>query len=446
MAQADAAAGLQHRTFSRMSALQDADPSSAPPSGGNEKWRQVGPLPTAIQGWKLYISGNNTNFGALLAAVRPVLAEYDVAYKHVANERILQRLNSGLEGYSQIGKTIVVYIEDVSRALSLLDDLKKAVRAFAGSTITPPFAHPVGGGLPLSYRYGAFVGDRILIDGVEFPDDRSRKMSGLKALPPDPFLPALEEKPRERGLDSLLLTYPVFEVLSQSAKGGVFAAMDLDAPEFREVVIKLGRRNGNVLPDGRDGMDLVKHEKWFFDVAAEHGMGQHIPGLIAFAEFSASAVLVMERIDGETLHALQLRGALEARHVQAAAELLGRFHQAGLLVGDAKLANVMLAPSGELKVIDFESAAFVEAKTEPDQHATFLFTDRRLHARPAVWERLHFLYSVIHSVNHKEEVGSFDEQKRVIDLGVVVDTVPNTEAAAAALAMIRDIVSSEGLG
>lgn len=429
-----------------MSALQDADSPSSPPSSGNETWRQIGPLPTATQGWKIYISGNNRNFGDLLAAVRPVLAQYDVAYKYVANERILQRLNSGLEGYSQIGKTIVVYIENASQALPLLDDLKKVVRAFAGSTINPPFAHPVGGGLPLSYRYGAFVGDRILIDGVEFPDDRSRKMPGLKALPPDPFLPALEEKPHDRGLDSLLLTYPVFEVLSQSAKGGVFAAMDLNSPEFREVVIKLGRRNGNVLPDGRDGMDLVKHEKWFFDVAAEHGMGQHIPGLITFADFATSAVLVMERIDGETLHALQLRGALEARHVQAAAELLGRFHQAGLLVGDAKLANVMLAPGDELKVIDFESAAFVEAKTEPDQHATFLFTDRRLHARPAIWERLHFLYSVIHCLNHKEEAGSFDERKRIIDLGVVLDTAPDSEATAAALAMIRDIVFGEGLG
>lgn len=429
-----------------MSALQDVDTPSSPPSGGNEKWRQVGRVPTAIQGWKLYISGNNANFGALLAAVRPILSQYDVAYKYVASERALQRLNSGLEGYSQIGKTIVVYIEDVAQALPLLDDLKRAVRAFAGSAITPPFADPVGGGLPLSYRYGAFVGDKILIDGAELPDDRSRKMSGLKALPPDPFLPALEEKARDEGLDSLLLTYPVFEVLSQSAKGGVFAGMDLDAPEFREVVIKLGRRNGNVLPDGRDGMDLVRHEKWFFDVAAERGMGQHIPGLITFAEFAASAVLVMERIDGETLQALQLRGALEARHVRAADELLGRFHRAGLLVGDAKLANVMLAPGGELKIIDFETAGFVEARIEPDQHATFLFTDRRLHARPAVWERLHLLYSVIHSVDQKEEPGSFDEQKRIIDLDAVLDVVPDGEATAAALAMIRDIVSTEGLG
>jgi hypothetical protein len=43
-------------------------------------------------------------------------------------------------------------------------------------------------------------------------------------------------------------------------------------------------------------------------------------------------------------------------------------------------------------------------------------------------------------------MGSFDEQKRIIDLGVVLDTAPDTEATAAALAMIRDIVSSEGLG
>jgi hypothetical protein len=443
MAEADAPVAVQPRAFSDTTLLPDS--ASASLTGGNETWRHVGPVPTAVQGWKLYISGNNANFADLLAAVRPVLGDHTASYKHVADERILQRLNSGLEGYSQIGKTIVVYIEDASRALPLLDELKTAVRDFAGSAITPPFANPVGGGLPLSYRYGAFAGDTISIDGVQIPDDRSRKMSGLQALPPDPFLPALEAKPEERGLDSLLLAYPVFEVISQSAKGGVFAAMDLDAPEFREVVIKLGRRNGNLLPDGRDGMDLLRHEKWFFDVAAGHGMGGHIPGLIAYAEFSASAALVMERIDGETLHALQLRGALEARHVVAAAELLGQFHDAGLLVGDAKLANVMLTEGGALKVIDFETAAFVEARTKPDQHSTFLFTDSRLRARPAVWEKLHFLYSVLHAARHEEEAGKFDERTRIIDLGAVLGTVPETEAAAAALKMIRDIVSSEGL-
>jgi hypothetical protein len=106
----------------------------------------------------------------------------------------------------------------------------------------------------------------------------------------------------------------------------------------------------------------------------------------------------------------------------------------------------MVTPGGELKIIDFESAALVEAKIEPDQHATFFFTDRRLHARPMVWERLHFLYSVVHSLNHREEVGSFDEEKRIIDLDVVLHTAPETEDTAAALAMIRDIVSSEELG
>ncbi len=390
-----------------------------------------------MQGWKLYISASNANFAATLDLVRPILAAHDVGFKHIASQRGLIKINSGLYGYSQVGKTIVAYFDDDAHVVPVVTDLKGALRHFAGTTTLPPFASAVGGGLPLSYRYGSFTGDKILIDGAEVPDDRARPVHGIVGLPVDPFLAVLEAKEKD-GLDSLLLSYPVYEVLSQSAKGGVYAALDLGATSFSEVVLKVGRRHGNVLPDGRDGMDLVRREGWFFKLAVECSLEDCLPRFDGLVELPDAAVIVMERIEGESLQELHRRDKLTVEVLERALTVLRRFHDAGLVVGDAKLANFMLSSAEEIKAIDFESGGLIIELSVPDQHCTFLFTDTRLQQRPRELETMHFLYSVLHT----DEGESFDETRRIIDLDVaLMCTKEQPPLAMVALDMMRTIVA-----
>lgn len=403
-------------------------------------WNFVGEPPLITQGWKLYVSANNGTFDEVLRLTAPIFEARGIPYKYVNSERSLWRLNAGLEGYSQIGKSIVAYVGDAPDLADLIGDLKRVLDGYRSSAILPPYAAKLGGGLPIAYRYGSYFSDELQLGSVAVADDRFRLQTQAAELPADPFERFLEARPQDQGLDRLLLQYPVFEAISQSGKGGVFAALDLSAATFSEVILKIGRRHGNLMPDGRDGQSLTKREHWFYDlVCAESDLAKHVPKVLAFHEFADEAVLVMERLEGQNLLQLQIEEQLRRADVEQAVAILESFHRSGLLVGDAKLGNFIRLASGQLKVFDFETAGVIESRWTPDQHSTFMFVDRQLQSRPAAWELVHFLYSVI----HKNETADFDERNRIIDLPALLETQPESEVARFALKRIREILSGQ---
>lgn len=381
----------------------------------NGDWCLVGEPPVIAQGWKLYVSSSVSNFKAMLNLVRPIFLAYDQPFKYAANVETLWRLNAGMAGYSQIGKSIVAYICNEDSAPQLIYELKQALEPFRGTAQRPPYAMPIGGRLPLSFRYGAFAGDSIVRREKRIADERSRRQD-LADFPPCPFLPFVEVEAPDLELNRFLLSYPVFSVLGQAGKGGVFAALDIESPSYREVIVKLGRRNGNTLPDGRDGLDLVKHEHWFYSLLQGTPMSQHTPALVDFAEFESAAALVLERIEGVTLLGLRMDGDLTPGHLSKALAILDAFHNFGYLVGDAKLANFIVSPSNEIKAIDFESAVSIAEAESLPKYASFLFTDERLARHPGTWEKLHFLYSAMSLADDRSDGDKRDSSSRVLCL------------------------------
>lgn len=380
----------------------------------NVGWHFVGETPALVQGWKLYVSSSVANFEAILDLVRPILVAHEQPFKHAADVETLWRLNAGMAGYSQIGKSIVVYICDEACVPQLMSDLKQALKEFRGAALRPPYAIPIGGRYPLSFRYGAFQGESIVVGGKRIADERFRRQV-LADYPACPFLPFMEVEAQDQELNRFLLSYPVFSVLGQAGKGGVFAALDIDSPIYREVIVKLGRRNGNPLPDGRDGMDLVKHESWFYALLQDTPLSRYVPAVVNHSEFESAAALVLERIEGVTLLGLQMDGDLAVAHLVQALAILDAFHCHGYVMGDAKLANFIALPTGEIKAIDFEAAVSIaEAKSLP-KYASFLFTDEGLAAHPGTWEKLHFLYSVMHLADDRSD-SEHDSISRVMCL------------------------------
>ncbi len=86
-------------------------------------------------------------------------------------------------------------------------------------------------------------------------------------------------------------------------------------------------------------------------------------------EYNGQPVIVMERVEGETLQALISRGALApdqiVRIAKEIAEALAAAHERGIVHRDIKPANIMLTPSGHVKVMDFGLAVIVTAS--PDE-------------------------------------------------------------------------------
>lgn len=82
-------------------------------------------------------------------------------------------------------------------------------------------------------------------------------------------------------------------------------------------------------------------------------------------ERNGQPVIVMERVEGETLLALVNRGPLTPDQIVAyareIAEALRAAHERGIIHRDIKSANIMLTPSGHVKVMDFGLAVIVTA-------------------------------------------------------------------------------------
>jgi hypothetical protein len=401
------------------------------------KWYAAGPPVLATQGWKLYISANREDFLATLAAVVPVFDAHRVAYKYIASDKVLRKQNAGLYGYSQVGKVIVGYLEDEARIPVLVSDLKAALASLIGRAPAVPFAAHLGGNWPFYYRYGAYSGEKIVIDGVEQEDDRSRSARALFDRLGDPFA-AVSEGPVELAeFDRLLLRYPVYETLSQGGKGGVFAAFDLEAEHFAELVLKIGYRNGQVLPDGRDGMDLIAHEHRFFKLLAEKGVAHAAPTMLDYHALAERNMLVMDRIQGANLLRMREDGELSVTLLERALALLAEIHAAGLYLGDAKLANFVADEGGRIWALDFESSGDLAAPRF-DMLRTFHFSRPKLRDH-ALLDRVHLLYSVL----HRGDKLSFSESDRIIDLDAFrVAFEPETEVQRWTLAMLEEELGS----
>jgi hypothetical protein len=400
-----------------------------PPTGVGQadptgRWHFDGRMPATAQGWKLYVSASLPHYLATLAAVAPVLRAHRVPFKYAASDRALRKLNAGLSGYSQVGKTIVAYLGEGVEAEALVADLAVVLEPFRGRAPEVPFARAIGGGLPLSYRYGAYDGPTLTIGDTVREDVRNDADAAIPAGFANPFAASHEPPVEHRAFEQFLLRYPIFDVLAQGGKGGVFAALDVEADTFTELVLKVGYRNGQVLPDGRDGMDLLATEYRFFTLLMERNLAGVAPRLLDYQAFPWRAALAMERIDGVDLMKLKREGGLDVAHLDSALALLDRVHAAGLFLGDAKLANFVASETGTVHAIDFECAGTMRTGAV-DLLRTFHF----LNLPPvglAGLDRIHFLFSALYNERART---SFSERDRLID----VATLPERHAPATAL-------------
>jgi serine/threonine protein kinase len=85
-------------------------------------------------------------------------------------------------------------------------------------------------------------------------------------------------------------------------------------------------------------------------------------------EHNGQPVIVMERVEGETLQALISRGALPVdqivRYTKEIAEALGAAHARGIVHRDIKTSNIMLTQTGHVKVMDFGLAVILTSSAD----------------------------------------------------------------------------------
>lgn len=353
----------------------------------SDHWYACGPPPAEAQGWKLYVPMTMLTAAATTQRLVPLVTAAGLHVKYVRSIDTLRKLNAGMFGYSQIGKCLIVYLPQP--APRFLSALMAAVAPWRDQCPAVPFGRHFGNRLPLYYRYGGYRGNSIRVGARELPDDRNRT-----AVPegiPDELAAFTTAEAVDDEVTGFLRRYPSFRAITQQGKCGIFHAMDLSSPTFREVALKAGYHRGQVQVDGTDGCDFLRREVAAYRQLTDRGLDTLAPRLIDVLDRPRKVILVLEYLDGTSLLHRKLRGELTVGLLERAWAILDRVHSGGMYLGDAKLANFLAMDEQDVRVIDFEAAGTPGDRLPPVR--TFLLDDEP--EDPFAADRAHFLASVL---------------------------------------------------
>lgn len=324
------------------------------------------------QGWKLHVSAGLLTASEVLGKSLPAILDEDADFKVIASLGQLAALNEGLGGLSQVGKFVTIYPNDDAQAVRLAWALQEATDGLAGPSI--PSDRALRRRSAVHYRYGGFGGLQMRTalgeslpairapDGSLVPDRRL----GRYDPPPwaqDPFVAAGIADDRPAPSRRIGSRYVILARLHASPRSHVYLCMDLSAPGPGTCVVK------RVADDGSGSLDRLRNEHRILSRLAPDS---RFPQPIELFGGDGELCLAMEDLEGQTLDAVlsafRERNVLPARDqlvrwATELADLLEAIHSDGLAYGDLKAPNVMVAPDGRLRLVDFELAR--ERQREP---------------------------------------------------------------------------------
>ena len=155
--------------------------------------------------------------------------------------------------------------------------------------------------------------------------------------------------------------YRILSRLGGGGMGEVFLAEDTRLE--RRVAVKL-------LPASTEA-DVVARERLRREALAAAALDHpFICKVYESGDADGRVFIVMEYVEGETLHAASRRAALPVRQVidiaYQLAQALDAAHRRGLVHRDLKPANVMVTPQGHVKIMDFGLAKLVVGPSGSD--------------------------------------------------------------------------------
>lgn len=368
------------RSSGSFQALLEAYCRQAAPGGGwhvkpsqelPPLWMKVYHEHTIIpeQGWKLHVSASVASAEEVLRRAVPVLLEEAATFKTAASFEMLDILNQGFGGETQVGKFITVYPVDDAQAVRLAVALDEATRGLRGPSI--PSDRVLRAGSLVYYRYGSF-GDRYVQtplgemspaiatpDGELVPDRRATVYRAPEWVS-DPFeaagvtgaVPDLNPLVGDR--------YLIVATIYNSPRSAIYIAADLEGS--RHCVLKRARRNTSIGLSGWDACDYLRNEA---AVLARLAPDPRFPEPYDLLEHDGDLFLAMEDIEGVTLEHYVCELAIQCRFVpceqivvwaRELAGMLDTIHRKGLIYRDLKSPNILVTPQKHLRLLDFDIA------------------------------------------------------------------------------------------
>lgn len=372
-----------YRPFARAVSRGTAYRPSAVPAGwqsqDHEIWTAWGhpDLTMPPQGWKIHVSATLGRAAEVLDVVARTCFEARTPFKHLTSELAFLYVHHKHAARPQAGKFCAIYPADDQAAGRLLERLAGELVEEAGPYILSD--RRFGDSRTVHYRYGAFMA----MVGVR-PDGATRQLvrDGTGALVDDqrtirfvvpdgitdPFAPP-EPPPARPSSDGIRVgAYKVLAALAHSNAGGAYRAVD---PAGRQVFMKEARAHNGLHWDGTDAQQRLRHEHRILTELHELAPGLAPEPIDYFREWEHE-FLVTELVPGNSLadyvahrNPLNYRGLPEPDYhayldgcrtiLAGLADALDQLHRLGYRFGDVNPRNLLVTPTGAVRLIDFEA-------------------------------------------------------------------------------------------
>jgi hypothetical protein len=348
-------------------------------------WRGWYPpgVPLPEQGWKIHASATLDVAQEVLEHVARHCHAERMTFKHLVHRSALFAMNSKDAERSASGKFITVYPRDIDELQRALETLDAAIGGLPGPYVLSDLRWRRG---PLSVRYGAFVhqvtnGEHgFEVAALRHPDGRLvEDVRSPGFTPPDWVeLPDfLQVQLDALGSDAPPPGFPhVLGALHHSNAGGVYDAED--AATGARIVIKEGRPDTGMTPDGRDAVRRLLDEEQTLRTL----VGTPVSRVHGSFSLHGHRFLLLERIAGQSLqsaivprHPLVHARSTPAEYAEyrqwalevtaGADDAVTRLHEAGFSHGDVHPGNVMIGADGSVTLLDLEMAAPLDDAVAP---------------------------------------------------------------------------------
>jgi len=347
-------------------------------------WARAGTV-SGIQGWKLHISSIPIEAERLLATVLPFLRDRNLPFKVARDVSILEGLNSGMLGPTQVGKFLTIYpphqsVREIVECLLVLTD------GFSGPSVPTDLQL----GSVLFSRYGGFapviVRDRLGRPHRCLQDSDGKLHDDEYRVPyraPDgvscPFTDLVLSRRREVPTSSTSTANHIFgpgylllDVLHTRPKGSVFLALDLRSQSSVGArVIKQGRKQCMSDRCGRDVRWRLRRElqthRQLEGISA-------VPRTHEYFEVEGDGYLVLDYIESQTIESVvgnllaglrwsclpAVKREIILRYLADLAAAVAAIHKRGYVHRDISPTNVQVARDGSIVLFDFEMAHLVD--------------------------------------------------------------------------------------
>lgn len=329
------------------------------------------------QGWKIHISSNISSAEETLNQVSDIMFSRNVSFKYVKNLYELRMKNSKYGDRSSSGKFITIYPKDIKEFLDLLNELEREL----DSSISAPYIlnDKRWKNTNIYFRYGGFVDIPMYKNGykvsaIQTPDGNLIEDLRLPYYSIPDFVEEpieIQQMSKEMEISEDLITpldnYEIEEALHFSNGGGVYLASD---SKKRKVVIKEGRPGSGLDAQDRDAYTRIINEKKMLKQLAG---SEYTVKLIDSFDVWEHTFIVEEYINGGSLYDWLARQypfyapEKDNQYVKSSVNIINQLiqaieetHEKGIGIGDLQPSNIIIDEFEQIKLIDFETASFIE--------------------------------------------------------------------------------------